>query len=154
MTASRLPIFSAGRLDVMIETKRLLIRQLTAEDWQPMQAIAADFQESQYAVYDMPLPIEEQEIKALTKVFAETGLFFAVIFDSIMIGYIAFHVENENYDLGYCFHSDYQGLRIRGLHGNDGIYGDGKRCESLYRRYSVEERALLQTAAKARLCLG
>ena len=74
-----------------------------------MQKIAAGFQKSKYAAYDLPLPTEEQEIKALTKVFADTGLFFAVMLDSIMIGYIAFHVENEKYDLGYCFHSDYHG---------------------------------------------
>ena len=26
-----------------------------------------------------------------------------------MIGYICFHEDNGNYDLGFCFHSDYQG---------------------------------------------
>ena len=98
-----------GRLDVMIETERLFIRPLGSEDWRSMQAIAVDFQKSQYAVYDMPLPTEEQEIKALTKAFADTGLFFAVMLDSVMIGYVCFHEDDGNYDLGYCFHSDYQG---------------------------------------------
>ena len=74
-----------------------------------MQRIAADFRKSQYAVYDMPLPTVEQEIKALTKVFAETNLFFAVLQENAMIGYVCFHEENGNYDLGYCFHSDYHG---------------------------------------------
>lgn len=29
--------------------------------------------------------------------------------DSVMIGYVCFHEDNGNYDLGFCFHSDYQG---------------------------------------------
>lgn len=93
----------------MIKTDRLLIKPLTAEDWQSMQAIASDFKESQYAVYDMPLPTEEQAIKELTKKFADTKLFFAVMLEGVMIGYICFHAEDGNYDLGFCFHSYYQG---------------------------------------------
>ena len=74
-----------------------------------MQRIAADFRKSEYAIYDMPLPVEEQEIKALTRQFAQSHLFFAVMLDEDMIGYVCFHEEDGNYDLGYCFHSDYQG---------------------------------------------
>lgn len=93
----------------MIYTNRLLIRELISEDWRDMQRIAADFQKSEYAVYDMPLPVQDEEIKALTNQFAESCLFFAVMLDKIMIGYICFHEDNGIYDLGYCFHSDYQG---------------------------------------------
>ena len=87
----------------------LHIRELTSEDWQAMQRIAVDFRNSEYAVYDMPLPIREDEIKALTKQFAENRLFFAVLLDEKMIGYVCFHEDNGIFDLGYCFHSDYQG---------------------------------------------
>ena len=92
-----------------MKTARLFIRQLKSEDWQSMQRIAADFQKSPYAVYDMPLPTEKREIKDLTQKFADTQMFFAVVLDDVMIGYICFHEENESYDLGFCFHSDYQG---------------------------------------------
>ncbi|MBQ7921831.1 MAG: hypothetical protein IJ325_04530, partial [Clostridia bacterium] len=78
----------------MIQIERLFLRPLRAEDWQSMQRIAADFRKSQYILYDIPLPTEEQEIKVLTEMFAGTGLFFAVLLDDAMIGYVCFHEEN------------------------------------------------------------
>ena len=93
----------------MIHTNRLLIRELISEDWRDMRRIAADFQKSEYAVYDMPLPAQDEEIKALTDQFAGSHLFFAVMLEKIMIGYVCFHEDNGIYDLGYCFHSDHQG---------------------------------------------
>ena len=53
---------------MLLKTDRLLIRELTPDDWKFMQKIAADFRRSKY---DMPLPIAEAEIIALTKQFAE-----------------------------------------------------------------------------------
>lgn len=93
----------------MIYTNRLLIRELISEDWRDMQKIAADFQKSEYAIYDMPLPTQDGEIKALTNQLAESHMFFAAMLDKIMVGYVCFHEDNGIYDLGYCFHSDYQG---------------------------------------------
>ena len=93
----------------MIKTDRLQIRELTPEDWQAMQEIALDFQASKYAVYDMPLPVEEAEIRALTAQFAGSHLFFSVMLGEAMIGYVCFHEDKGLYDLGYCFHSRYQG---------------------------------------------
>lgn len=94
---------------MQLKTKRLLIRELTPDDWQAMQKIAVDFRESKYAIYDMPLPIGDEEITELTRQFAESQLFYAVVLHDVMIGYICFHEDNRNYDLGFCFHSDYQG---------------------------------------------
>lgn len=74
-----------------------------------MQSIIADFRRSPYVLYDMPFPIEEQEIKDLTQKFADSKMFFAVMLGDIMIGYICFHEENGSYDLGFCFHSNYHG---------------------------------------------
>lgn len=92
-------------------TDRLLIRELIPNDWRAMQKIAMDFRQSEYAVYDMPLPTGDAEIKALTERFAASGLFFAVLLKQPeeMIGYICFHEDNGSYDLGYCFHSAHQG---------------------------------------------
>lgn len=53
-----------------IETSRLYIRRLLATDWREMKNIFSDFNHSPYVVYDMPLPTEEKEAKALTKRFA------------------------------------------------------------------------------------
>lgn len=92
-----------------MQTHRLQIRELDPYDWQAMQRIALDFLKSEYVIYDMPLPVEDEKIKELTKQFAASHLFFAVMLDNVMIGYVCFHEENGNYDLGYCFHSDYHG---------------------------------------------
>ena len=93
----------------MIKTNSLLIRELVPEDWKEVQNIALDFRKSEYAVYDMQLPVQDEEIKALTKQFAESHLFFAVMLDEFMIGYVCFHEKDSIFDLGYCFHSDAQG---------------------------------------------
>ena len=92
-----------------LETGRLFIRHLNESDWQKMKNIFIDFNNSKYAAYDMPLPTEDEEIKALTKRFADSNLFFAVFLkeSNDMIGYLCFHKDGDNYDLGYCFHSAY-----------------------------------------------
>lgn len=92
-----------------LETSRLYIRRLYETDWQEMKNIFIDFSKSKYAVYDMPLPTEDPEVKALTKRFADSHLFFAVFLKGSddLIGYVCFHKNGDQYDLGYCFHSAY-----------------------------------------------
>lgn len=94
---------------MMIETNRLCIRHLNEADWQDMKRIFTNFNHSEYAVYDMPLPTNNEEIKTLTKRFADSNLFFAVFLkeSSEMFGYVCFHKDGDSYDLGYCFHSAY-----------------------------------------------
>lgn len=94
-----------------LETERLYIRNLDETDWPEMKRIFEDFRHSDYAVYDAPLPEKEEEIKALTKSFADSQGFFAVFLQASgkMIGYVCFHQEKDSYDLGYCFHSAYHG---------------------------------------------
>ncbi|MBQ8514440.1 MAG: GNAT family N-acetyltransferase [Ruminococcus sp.] len=92
-----------------LETNRLYIRNLYEADWQKMKSIFIDFNNSKYAVYDVPLPIDDEETRALTKKFAESNLFFAVFLKESdnMLGYVCFHKDKDKYDLGYCFHSTY-----------------------------------------------
>ena len=94
---------------MILETDRLYIRNLDETDWWKMKNIFVDFNNSKYAVYDMPFPTKDEEIKALTKRFAESNLFFSVFFKDMsdMLGYICFHRDGDKYDLGYCFHSAY-----------------------------------------------
>ena len=96
---------------MILETDRLYIRNLDNMDWQEMKNIFIDFNNSKYAAYDMPLPTKDEEVKVLTKKFAESNSFFGVFLkeQKDMLGYVCFHKdENENkYDLGYCFHSTY-----------------------------------------------
>lgn len=92
-----------------LKTNRLVIQKLKAEDYKSLKAIAADFGKSEYAVYDIPLPTEDDKIKPLCEQFAASGLWFAVWFSEKMIGYICFHQNGTVFDLGFCFHSDYHG---------------------------------------------
>lgn len=94
---------------MILETSRLYIRSLCETDWQEMKNIFIDFNNSKYAVYDMPLPTEDEEIKALIKKFVENNMFFTVFLKESrdMIGYVCFHKDGDTYDLGYCFHSVY-----------------------------------------------
>lgn len=92
-----------------IQTSRLTICDLSTTDWMGMKRIFLDFNSSPYAVYDRPLPVKDEEVKALTKQFADSKLFFAVYLSEQMIGYVGFHEAGDAYDLGYCFHSSYQG---------------------------------------------
>lgn len=93
----------------MLKTDRLTIRTLEAEDWKKLKEIAVDFRKSEYAVYDMTLPIEDDKIKSLCEQFSASGLWFSVRLEDKMIGYICFHQSGTAYDLGFCFHSDYHG---------------------------------------------
>lgn len=93
----------------MLKTNRLTIQGLKAEDWKNLKELAVDFRKSEYALYDMPLPIENGKIKSLCEKFAASELWFSVCLADKMIGYICFHQSGTAYDLGFCFHSDYHG---------------------------------------------
>ena len=90
-----------------LKTLRLYIRDLREDDWIKMKSLFIDFNNSEYAAYDRPLPTEDIKIEALTKQFVENSLFFAIYLldKNQMIGYVCFHKNEEKYDLGYCFHS-------------------------------------------------
>lgn len=92
-----------------MRTERLFIRPLSSQDWRSMQKLSADFRGSPYAVYDILLPTEENKIKSLTKQFANSKMYYSVLLDDVMIGYICFHNDNGTYNLGFCFHSNYHG---------------------------------------------
>lgn len=94
-----------------IRTERLYIRNLHVDDWTDMRDIFSDFSGSAYSVYDRPFPTQDDEIRALVWQFVGSGLFFAVcpLGSDRMAGYVCFHRDGDRYDLGYCFHSAYQG---------------------------------------------
>ena len=92
-----------------IKTNRLYIRNLYETDWPQMKNIFIDFNKSRYAIYDRPLPTEDNEVKALTKQFVDSSLFFVIftLDKNEMIGYVCFHKDKDKYDIGYCLHSRY-----------------------------------------------
>ena len=123
-----------------LKTLRLYICNLREEDWPKMKNIFIDFNHSKYAAYDRPLPIDDKEVEALTKQFAESNLFFAVHLpdNNQMIGYVCFHKDAEKYDIGYCFHSS--------VHSNGYAYESTK---ALIDYFAQEYNASVFTAGTA-----
>lgn len=98
----------------MIKTERLSIRFVKEDDWKALKDIWVDFSQSPYAQYDAPHTIDDIEVKAKAKQWAEVSpkgehLFYAVCYQDKMIGTIDFHKIDAGYECGYCFHSDYHG---------------------------------------------
>lgn len=100
---------------MLLETERLIVRTVTAEDWQSIKRIWEDANASEYAQYDTPHNTEPDDVRARIARWAQASqgrehIFFAVCLQNTVIGYIAFNIrENGSYEIGYCFHSDYHG---------------------------------------------
>jgi len=69
---------------------------------------------SPYSQYDIPFSTEESDIQARVSRWENANkgiehMFFASCLDDVVIGYISFNVRKNDYEIGYCFHSDYYG---------------------------------------------
>ncbi|MCR4622780.1 MAG: GNAT family N-acetyltransferase [Clostridiales bacterium] len=98
----------------MINTERLTIRRVRAEDWKDLQFIWADAAKSEYAKYDKPSELDDATVKKRVAKWAEFAgsyehRFYAVCLNGTVIGYAAFHIREEGFELGYCFRSDFHG---------------------------------------------
>ena len=101
---------------MQLKTDRLTIRRVIEEDWRGLQHILKDFSISEYAQYDMPHVTADEDVRARVCRWAKyhnsiKHMFFAICLDDVVIGYIAFNVRKNDYEIGYCFHSDYYGKR-------------------------------------------
>lgn len=99
---------------LLIKTDRLTIRYIVEADWTSIKVIRDDFALSPYSQYDIPFSTEENNIQARVSRWANANngiehMFFAICLDDVVIGYIAFNVRKNDYEIGYCFHSDYYG---------------------------------------------
>ena len=99
---------------MLLKTKRLTIRHIVVDDWKSIRDIWVDFNSSEYAKYDTPHITEDANVQARIAKWASfnTGIehmFFAVCFEKNVIGYIAFNIRENGYEIGYCFHSVYHG---------------------------------------------
>lgn len=100
---------------MQLRTERLIIRHVTEEDWKGLQRIWKDFSASEYARYDMPHATAEKDVQARVCKWAKFNnsiehMFFAICLGDIIIGYIAFNIRENSYEIGYCFLSDYHGM--------------------------------------------
>jgi len=99
---------------MLLKTERLSIRHIVAEDWKNIRDIWLDFKLSEYAQYDIPHNTEEEDVRARIARWASFNagtehMFFAICVQDTLIGYIAFNIVETEYEIGYCFHSEFHG---------------------------------------------
>ncbi len=92
-----------------IITQRLMIRPFEFGDWRDLKRIVLDFQASQYRYLDREIPTEDEKIRGVASYCASTGMWFSVLLDGVMIGYVCFSGEGDAIEVGYSFHSSVHG---------------------------------------------
>lgn len=99
---------------MLIKSERLRMRRVAEGDWQSIRDIWKDFNRSEYAQYDKPHITDDADVRTRIAKWAKYSesaehMFFAVCLEEKVIGYIAFNIREDGYEIGYCFHSDYHG---------------------------------------------
>ena len=96
---------------MLLKTDRLTIRHIVEDDWKSIKAIWVDFRADALSQYDKPHNTDDEDVRErIAKWAANSGrehLFFAVCLGDTVIGYATFHIREDSYELGYCFHSAY-----------------------------------------------
>ncbi len=98
----------------MIQTERLTIRRIAPSDWQSVQKIWEDVNTTPFAQYDKPHITDSADVRQRIAKWANASsgvehIFFAICLQETVIGYIAFNIRDNGYEIGYCFHSAYHG---------------------------------------------
>lgn len=99
---------------MLLKTDRLTIRPIVEEDWKSIRDIWQSFNVSEFAQYNRPHNTDDEDVRTRISKWANANkstehMFFAVCLDIVVIGYIAFNIREEGYEIGYCFHADYHG---------------------------------------------
>lgn len=99
---------------MVLKTERLTIRPVTADDWKSIKEIWEDFHNSAFSQYDRPHDTDDAIVRERISKWAAANsgtehMFFAICLNGTMIGYSAFNIRDNGYELGYCFHSAFHG---------------------------------------------
>ena len=99
---------------MFLKTERLNIRQIEPDDWKSIKEIWIDFNTSSLSQYDMPHNTDDDDVRERIAKWADASkgtehIFFAVCLDKTVIGFFSFNIREDSHELGYCFHSKYQG---------------------------------------------
>ena len=99
---------------MILKTERLIIRHITIEDWKSIKEIWVDFKSSKYVQYSTPHSINDEDVRAeiykWSRENKETeNKFFGVCQNDRVIGYIVLYKQENAYEIGYSFHSDFHG---------------------------------------------
>ena len=97
-----------------LQTDRLTIRHIAAEDWKSIKDIWEDLNTSALSRYDKPHITDDADVQPRIAKWAAANrgtehMFFAVCLHDAVIGYIAFNIRENGHEIGYCFHSAYHG---------------------------------------------
>lgn len=103
----------APKENMNLETKRLRLTNFNGEDWQVLQNIAADKENSHYAYMDHAWPTDNDKIKEVCNWFSQGDGFLAVRIKegNLLIGFVCLNNTDSPKvkNLGYCLHSSHQG---------------------------------------------
>ena len=99
---------------MLIKTDRLTIRHIMPDDWKSIKEIWVDFNSSTFSQYDMPHNTDDEDVQRRIAKWAGANsgtehMFFAICLGDTVIGYSAFNIREDGYEIGYCFHSVYHG---------------------------------------------
>lgn len=99
---------------MLLKTDRLTIRYVEADDWKSIQEIWLDFNAAAFSQYDKPHNTDDEDVRARIGKWAAANrgiehMFFAICLGDVVIGYSAFNIREDGYEIGYCFHSAYHG---------------------------------------------
>ena len=99
---------------MLLKTDRLTIRHIIPDDWKYIKEIWVDFNSSALSQYDKPHNTDDEDVQRRIAKWAEANsgtehMFFAICLYDIVIGYSAFNIRENGYEIGYCFHSAYHG---------------------------------------------
>ena len=94
-----------------IETKRLILRPFSMQDWPDMLELAIDWSHAPGPGFDK-WPTAEEEIKSLTEYFSNDGRYFAVVLKVTkrVIGLLALNGidDKQQMDLGHVILTQFQ----------------------------------------------
>ena len=99
---------------MLLKTERLTIRHIVAGDWKSIKEIWVDFNAAALSKYDKPHNTDDEDVRTRIAKWATANsgtehMFFAVCLGDTIIGYSAFNIRKDGYEIGYCFHSAYHG---------------------------------------------
>ena len=104
----------AGKNKMLLKTERLTIRHIISDDWKCIKEIWMDFNASAFSQYDRPNSTDDEDVRTRIEKWAASNsgtehMFFAICLGDTVIGYSAFNMRENGYEIGYCFHSSYHG---------------------------------------------
>jgi [ribosomal protein S5]-alanine N-acetyltransferase len=104
-------------MTVTLQTERLILRNFTPADTEPLHRTILQYQATPYAAFDHPWPTDEAGIAGAVAWFASGDDYLAVCLKDTgeYLGFVCLNPgENHTFNLGYIFGADYHGQGYAG----------------------------------------